>query len=162
MKKIILALFLLSFPAMAEDVQPLNILVEKSARKMYIRRGEDNIKEYNIRLGSEPMGHKEQEGDGKTPEGHYTISARNPKSSYHLSPRISYPNANDKSQAEKKNVSPGGNIMIHGYPNYAPNFAFDLIHQRYDWTQGCIAVTDAEIEELWNLIPNGTPIEIRP
>ncbi len=162
MKKLILILLLIAFPATAADKTVDNILVEKSIRKMYLRFGNENIKEYTIRLGPNPTGHKEQEGDGKTPEGKYTISGRNPKSAYHLSLRISYPNAADKSRAAAKKVSPGGDIMIHGYPNYTPNAAFDVIHKNYDWTEGCIAVTDKEIEEIWKLVPNGTPIEIKP
>lgn len=162
MKKLILALLLTAFPALAAEQTIDNILVEKSARKLYLRQKDKNIKEYTIRLGSNPTGHKEQEGDGKTPEGKYIISGRNPKSAYHLSLRISYPNAADKSRAALKKVSPGGDIMIHGYPNYAPNTLFDVIHKNYDWTAGCIAVTDKEIEEIWQLVPNNTPIEIKP
>lgn len=162
MKKLILALLLTAFPVLAAEQAIDNILVEKSARKMYLRQGDKNIKEYNIRLGSNPTGHKEQEGDGRTPEGKYTISGRNPKSAYHLSLRISYPNAADKKRAADKKVNPGGDIMIHGYPNYAPNTAFDVIHNNYNWTAGCIAVTDKEIEEIWQLVLIGTPIEIKP
>ncbi len=162
MKKLIIILLLTAVPVIAADKTIDNILVEKSVRKMYLRQGNKNIKEYTIRLGPNPTGHKEKEGDGKTPEGKYTISGRNPKSAYHLSLRISYPNAADKSRAAAKKVSPGGDIMIHGYPNYAPNAAFDFIHNNYNWTEGCIAVTDKEIEEIWKLVPNGTPIEIKP
>lgn len=161
-KNVIIAMLLMSFPVMAADKTIDNILVEKSARKMYLRQGENTIKEYNIRLGPNPIGHKEQEGDGKTPEGKYTISGRNPKSAYHLALRVSYPNAADKSHAAVKKVSPGGDIMIHGYPNYASNAIFDAVHNNYDWTAGCIAVTDKEIEEIWQLVPNGTLIEIKP
>ncbi len=162
MKKLILALLLIAIPVIAAEQTIDNILVEKSVRKMYLRQGGKNIKEYTIRLGSNPTGHKEQEGDGKTPEGKYTISGRNPKSAYHLSLRISYPNAADKKRAALKKVSPGGDIMIHGYPNYAPNGIFDVIHNNYDWTEGCIAVTDKEIEEIWKLVSDGTPIVIKP
>lgn len=114
MKKLILALLLTTFPILAAEQAIDNILVEKSARKMYLRQGDKNIKEYTIRLGPNPTGHKDQEGDGRTPEGKYTISGRNPKSAYHLSLRISYPNAEDKKRAALKKVSPGGDIMIHG------------------------------------------------
>ncbi len=162
MKKLILALLFTAFPAMAADKTINNILVEKSVRKMYLRHGKENIKEYSIRLGSEPVGHKKREGDGKTPEGKYKISGRNPKSAYHLSLRISYPNAEDKARAAAQKVSPGGDIMIHGYPNHAMNAAFNFIHYMKDWTAGCIAVTDDEIEEIWELVPDGTPIEIKP
>lgn len=162
MKKLILLLSLFACQTLAAEIKIDNILVEKAARKMYLRTGDDIIKEYHIALGSNPVGHKEKEGDGKTPEGKYTISGRNEKSSYHLSLRISYPNKQDKSVAAAKGVSPGGDIMIHGYPNYAPSIAFNFIHQNYDWTAGCIAVTDEEIEEIWKLVPDNTPIEIKP
>lgn len=162
MKKLILLLSLVTCQALAAEVKVDNILVEKAARKMYLRKGDEVIKEYHIALGSNPVGHKEKEGDGKTPEGKYTISGRNEKSSYHLSLRVSYPNARDKAAAAAKNVAPGGDIMIHGYPNSAPAFAFNFIHQNYDWTAGCIAVTDEEIEEIWKLVPDNTPIELKP
>ena len=152
----------MAFPVLSADKTVDNILVEKNNRKMYLRYGKKNIREYNIRLGPNPIGHKEQEGDGKTPEGKYIISGRNPKSSYHLSLRISYPNSADKANAAAKKVKPGGDIMIHGYPNYTPNAAFDIVHNNYDWTAGCIAVTDEEIEEIWELVPDGAKIEIKP
>ncbi len=162
MKKLVLLFVLSAFQTFATEIKVDNILVEKSARKMYLRQGTQVIKEYRIALGSNPVGHKEKEGDGRTPEGKYIISGRNPKSSYHLSLRISYPNETDKLNALAKKVNAGGDIMIHGYPNYAPTLAFNLIHKNYDWTAGCIAVTDDEIEEIWKLVPNNTPIEIKP
>lgn len=147
---------------MASQTEINNILVEKAARKLYLRHDNTTLKEYDIALGSNPTGHKEKEGDGKTPEGTYKISGRNNKSAYHLSLRISYPNEKDIAFAKAHNYSPGGDIMIHGYPNYAPNALFDFIHKHHDWTAGCIAVSDKEIEEIWKLVPNGTSIEIRP
>lgn len=139
-----------------------NILVKKAMRKMYLREGEAVLKEYNISLGKNPKGHKTQQGDSRTPEGEYIISGRNPHSSYHLSLRISYPNEQDVQAAKARGVSPGGDIMIHGYPNKVINRLFDKIHQNYDWTDGCIAVTDAEIEEIWTLVPDKTKIVIQP
>lgn len=139
-----------------------NILVEKKARRLYLRQGSKIVRIYKIALGPEPEGHKEKEGDGRTPEGKYVISGRNPHSAYHLSLRISYPNAEDKRRAARNKMSPGGDIMIHGFPNHAPDFFFDVIHKYKDWTAGCIAVTDTEIEEIWKLTPDNTPIEIRP
>ncbi|MHB1459621.1 MAG: L,D-transpeptidase family protein [Armatimonadota bacterium] len=136
------------------------ILVQKSRRRLIAMRDGKQIKVYRISLGSNPVGHKTQEGDGKTPEGRYTIDYRNPKSKYHLALHISYPNKADKAQAKNRRVSPGGDIMIHGLPNGLGEIGG---FQRYaDWTQGCIAVTDEEIDELWRAVPNGTPIEIRP
>lgn len=136
------------------------ILVLKNARRLILIKDRKQIKKYRISLGSNPIGHKTQEGDGKTPEGRYTIDYRNPKSKYHLSLHISYPNNADEAQAKRRRVSPGGDIMIHGLPN---GFGSMGEFQKYaDWTQGCIAVTDEDIEELWRAVPNGTPIEIRP
>ncbi len=139
-----------------------NILVEKSVRKMMLRHGDKVIKEYKISLGPNPKGHKVMEGDNRTPEGEYVISGRNPKSSYHLSLRISYPNAEDKKRAKELNLKPGGDIMIHGFPNNVVNMFFDKYHKTHDWTAGCIAVTDDEIEEIWDLVDNGTKIVIMP
>ncbi len=136
------------------------IVVAKEARLLTIFAKDIPLKSYRISLGFAPSGHKEQEGDGKTPEGIYTISGRNPNSAYHRSLRVSYPSPADTAAARRKGVSPGGDIMVHGLPNNTPGFA--LIHKSRDWTAGCIAVTDAEIEELWRAIPNGATIDIRP
>lgn len=161
MQKLILILLLWAMPAVAE-MKADEIVVNKSERVLYLKQNGQTIRQYKIALGNEPIGHKQKQGDGKTPEGRYFISGRNPHSAYHLSLRISYPNAEDKKQAAQKGVSPGGDIMIHGYPNRVPNRLFDFIHEKKDWTAGCIAVKDAEIEEIWKLVSNGTPIEIRP
>jgi murein L,D-transpeptidase YafK len=109
----------------------------------------------NIRLGDNPIGHKQYEGDEKTPEGNYRISGRNPGSSYHLSLRISYPNAADSAFAAKSGKSAGGDIFIHGQPN---NWSGPTLAR--DWTDGCIALSNAEIEQLWALVPDGIPIRI--
>ncbi|MBW6504504.1 L,D-transpeptidase family protein [bacterium] len=136
------------------------ILIEKSARRlMLISRGEV-LKSYKIALGGNPIGPKERQGDNKTPVGTYVIDARNRDSRYHLSLRISYPNERDKKRAKELGVSPGGDIMIHGIKN-----GFSWVgdaHTGVDWTKGCIAVTDQEIEEIDKLAPNGTIVEIRP
>lgn len=124
-----------------------------------MRPGETVVKEYKIALGSNPIGHKEQEGDGKTPEGQYIISDRNPKSAYHLSLRISYPDEKDKIATARKGISSGGDIMIHGFPNKVPHILFRVVHSYSDWTAGCIAVTD---EEIWILVQDNTPITIKP
>lgn len=162
MKKLIALLLFAAVPAVAEMPKVDNILVEKAARKLYLRQGETVIKEYKIALGPNPVGHKQQEGDGKTPEGQYIISGRNPKSAYHLSLRISYPDEKDKATAASKGISPGGDIMIHGFPNKVPNVLFRVVHAYKDWTAGCIAVTDEEIEEIWALVQDNTPITIKP
>ena len=126
---------------------------------MLISEGEV-LKTYKIALGGSPDGPKEREGDHKTPEGTYVIDARNRNSNYYRSLRISYPNERDKKRAKERGISPGGNIMIHGLKN-----GFSWVgnaHSKIDWTQGCIAVTDEEIEEIDKLAPNGTIVEIRP
>ena len=145
----------------SDNIYADNILVEKKLRKMYLIKDGQIIKEYRISLGSNPIGAKQQENDGKTPEGQYVIEMHNPKSKFHRALKISYPNEDDKRWAKEHNVSAGGDIMIHGFPNWVPNFLFKYIHKS-DWTQGCIAVTNEQIEEIWNLVKNGTPIEIRP
>jgi murein L,D-transpeptidase YafK len=111
-------------------------------------------------LGGNPIGPKERQGDNKTPEGTYVIDARNSDSRFHLSLRISYPNERDKKRAKELGVSPGGDIMIHGIKNGLA-WVGDA-HAGVDWTKGCIAVTDEEIEEIDKLAPNGTIVEIRP
>jgi tetratricopeptide (TPR) repeat protein len=136
------------------------ILIEKKERRLtLISRGEV-LKTYKIALGGNPNGPKERQGDNKTPEGTYIIDSRKRDSRYHLSLHISYPNEKDKQRAKELGVSPGGDIMIHGIKN-GLSWVGDL-HADVDWTKGCIAVTDEEIEEIEKLVPNGTVVEIRP
>jgi len=136
------------------------ILIEKQERRLTLLAKGKVLKTYQIALGGNPLGPKERQGDNKTPEGTYAIDSRNKNSRYHLSLHISYPNEKDKKRAKQLGVSPGGDIMIHGIKN---GFAWagDL-HSEVDWTKGCIAVTDEEIEEIDKLVPNGTIVEIRP
>jgi tetratricopeptide (TPR) repeat protein len=136
------------------------ILIEKKARKLMLISKGEVLKTYKIALGGNPDGPKERQGDNKTPEGTYVIDSRNKNSRYHLSLHISYPNEKDKKRAKELGVSPGGNIMIHGIKNgYA--WVGDS-HTEVDWTKGCIAVTDDEIEEIARLAPTGTIVEIKP
>ena len=136
------------------------VLVEKGKRSLSVLADGELIRTYTIALGENPVGHKRQEGDSRTPEGRYVIDYRNPHSSYHLSLHISYPTEDDKARAADRGVSPGGDIFIHGLP---PRFKWvGGMHVNADWTDGCIAVTNDEIEELWRVVPNGTPIEIKP
>jgi len=136
------------------------VVVEKSARRLTVFRDGVALESYAVALGQEPVGPKQFEGDGKTPEGTYTIDWRKEDSSYHRALHVSYPNPEDVAAAEAAGRSPGGLIMIHGLPN---GFGFlGPLHRAFDWTDGCIAVTNAEIEELWRVVPDGTPIEIRP
>ena len=136
------------------------ILIEKKERRLTLFSKGEAIKTYKIALGGNPVGPKESQGDNKTPEGTYTIESRNRHSEYHLSLRLSYPNEEDKRRAEAMGVSPGSDIMIHGIRNglsWVGGF-----HTGIDWTEGCIAVTNEEMEEIARLVPNGTPVEIRP
>jgi len=136
------------------------VLIEKKARRLTLLSRGEVIKTYRIALGGNPVGQKERQGDNKTPEGTYTIESRNRGSAYHLSLRISYPNEIDKKRAKNIGVSPGGDIMIHGIKN---GFSWvGAFHAEIDWTKGCIAVTDEEMEEIEQLVPNGTLVEIRP
>jgi murein L,D-transpeptidase YafK len=113
-----------------------------------------------VALGGTPVGAKEQQGDHKTPEGRYILDRRNAKSRFYKSIHVSYPNEQDKERAARRGVSPGGDIMIHGLPN---GFGWlGATHRAQDWTDGCVAVTNQEIDEIWELVPDGTPIEIRP
>jgi murein L,D-transpeptidase YafK len=136
------------------------ILVEKSARRLTLLRNGQPVKTYAVALGRSPTGHKEQEGDGRTPEGTYTIDFHKPDSDYHLALHISYPNADDIARAAERGVSAGSDIMIHGLRNGTG--AIGAAHRLRDWTAGCIAVTDGEIEEIYRAVADGTPIEIRP
>jgi murein L,D-transpeptidase YafK len=136
------------------------VLIEKQARRLTLLTKGEVIKTYPIALGGNPVGPKERQGDNKTPEGTYIIDSRNGNSGFHLSLHISYPNEQDKRRAKKLGVSPGGNIMIHGIKN---GFAqVGASHAGVDWTEGCIAVTNQEMEEIYRFVPIGTIVEITP
>ncbi|HVO65883.1 MAG TPA: L,D-transpeptidase family protein [Syntrophales bacterium] len=137
------------------------VLIEKKERRLTLISSKEKVlKTYKIALGGNPLGPKEKQGDKKTPEGTYVIDSRNKNSPYHLSLHISYPNEKDKKRAEELGVVPGGDIMIHGIKNGLG--WVDRFHTQFDWTEGCIAVTDEEIEEIDRLVPDGTVVEIRP
>jgi murein L,D-transpeptidase YafK len=157
---VVIAGVLAAKPAVVADITADRIEVYKAKREMVLLREGRPIRRYRIGLGQSPAGHKQRQGDRKTPEGLYTISGRNPVSAYHLALRISYPSAADIERAQNAGEDPGGDIMIHGLPNNKPNSEKDA--RMGDWTAGCIAVTDEEIEEIWRLVPDGTPIEIKP
>jgi len=136
------------------------IVVVKSTRTMTLLSGGSVLRTYKVALGTQPRGAKERRGDHKTPEGVYVIDSRNSHSRFHLALHISYPNAIDLAKARKGGFDPGGAIMIHGLE---ASFAWlGPLHRETDWTDGCIAVTNAEIEEIWKLVPLGIPVEIRP
>jgi murein L,D-transpeptidase YafK len=136
------------------------ILVEKSRRELLVFSGGKTLKTYHVALGRNSVGAKEEEGDLKTPEGFYCVDGRNPQSNYHLALHVSYPSAEDTARAAARAVSAGSDIMIHGLPN--ERSWIGAFHRRRDWTAGCIALTNEEIEELWRVTPDGTPVEIRP
>ena len=137
-----------------------NVVVIKSQRKMYLMRNGKMWKQYAIMLGLNPVGHKEQKGDNRTPEGRYVLNGRNPASRFHRAIHISYPNEADRAKAREKGVDPGGQIAIHGLPVKTDDAAWDYIER--DWTNGCIAVTNQDMDQIWELVEDGTPIEIKP
>lgn len=136
------------------------VLVLKSERTMFLMKGQAAFRIYKVALGPKSKGHKEQQGDGRTPEGQYVLDARNPHSNFYRAIHISYPNEADRENARHKGVHPGGNILIHGLPNGMSDLGDD--HALWDWTDGCIAVTNKQMDEIWQAVDNGTPIEIRP
>jgi len=137
-----------------------SVLILKKDHVLELLAGGKVIKTYKVALGRGGLAAKQQEGDGRTPEGHYVIDSRNAESHYHRALHVSYPNADDRQRAARLGVSPGGAIMIHGLPNGMG--LLGASHRLYDWTLGCVAVTDEEIDEIWDLVPVGTPVEIRP
>jgi murein L,D-transpeptidase YafK len=137
-----------------------SIVVEKQARRLSLLRDGTVLKTYAVSLGADPVGHKQQEGDGRTPEGSYAIDIKNPRSRFHLALRISYPNSSDRDGALRRGAPAGSDIMIHGLPNGLGWLRG--LHLHRDWTDGCIAVTNAEIEEIWAMVDTGTGVQIKP
>jgi len=133
------------------------IVIEKAARRMQLFQDGKPVRTYRIALGFTPEGDKVRQGDGKTPEGEFTINRRNSESAFHLSIGLDYPQPEDRARAAKVGYSPGGDIFIHGQPNAWPGPAI-----AHDWTDGCIALSNAEIKQLWDIVPDGIPITIRP
>ncbi len=136
------------------------IVIEKAAHTLTLFRGDRLLKTYRVALGPNVKGAKERQGDGRTPEGKYIVDSRKRDSAFHRALHISYPNEQDRRRARRLGVPPGGDIMIHGLPNGMG--AIGKAHRIRDWTQGCIAVTNEEIEEIWRVVPNGTLVEIKP
>jgi murein L,D-transpeptidase YafK len=136
------------------------VLVRKSERRMYLMRGNDVLRAYRIALGLNPGGHKERAGDFRTPEGSYRLTRRNARSDFFLSIQVSYPNERDIQHARRNGWQPGGSIMIHGLPNdprHSPDY-----YATQDWTDGCIAVTNADMVEIWMMTTDNVPIDIEP
>lgn len=159
-KSTIFAVALL-FPTMAFGMQKADfVLVVKSKSELYLKRGGEIIKKYNVVFGANPKGHKQKEGDKRTPEGLYVLDYKKDDSSFYKSIHISYPNKVDKKRAAEMGVEPGGFIMIHGQRN-----GFEWLTsaiQSFNWTDGCIAVSNGDMDEIWQAVDVGTPIEIKP
>ena len=136
------------------------VLVLKGERRLLLLRAGEVLRSYRVALGWDPTGPKQSQGDGRTPEGRYELDWRNPESKFYRAIHISYPAPSDLARARDQGLSPGGNIMIHGLPNDLEIIGSD--HAKWDWTEGCIAVTNAEMDEIWSYVDDGTPIEIRP
>jgi murein L,D-transpeptidase YafK len=136
------------------------VLVLKAPRRLLLLRGDRVLRDYQVALGADPIGPKRHQGDRRTPEGRYRIAGRVAASRFHRALRISYPNEQDLEFARRAGLAPGGDVMIHGLPN-GESWVGEA-HRSYDWTNGCIAVTDDEMNEIWELVDDGTPIEILP
>lgn len=141
-------------------LQADRVLVLKGERKIELLNQGKVIKAYKIALGGNPIGSKTRQGDHRTPEGVYVLDSRNARSHFYKAIHISYPNARDSAAARKAGVAPGGDVYVHGLPN---GYGWvGVSHRLKDWTDGCIAVTDREMDEIWAAVADGTPIEIRP
>ena len=136
------------------------VVIEKGARKLHLLQRGEILRTFKIALGIVPVGDKKEEGDFKTPEGRYLLDIRNPNSDFFLSIRISYPNSEDRREAAAAGVDPGGAIMIHGQPN-APTRS-EAYYRTQDWTNGCVAVSNSDMIDIWLMTDKNTPVEIRP
>jgi murein L,D-transpeptidase YafK len=136
------------------------VIIEKSARELHLLNNGKIFRTFKIALGIRPEGDKKKEGDFKTPEGRYLLDLRNPDSDYYLSIRVSYPSATDRREADENGLDPGGSIMIHGQPN-VPSRS-ETYYRTQDWTNGCIAVSNSDMIDIWLMTGDNTPIEIRP
>ena len=155
----IIFLFLFSFSLYAQNSIDM-IIIKKSQRVLYAVKDDKVIKKYDIAIGKNPIGHKLKEGDKKTPEGYYFIDGKNAKSKFFLSLHTSYPNFHDKRVAEKNNLNPGSHIAIHGLPSIS--VLSQYLYNSSDWTDGCIALNNKDMKELWNMSEEGTQILIKP
>jgi len=146
----------------AADEFPIadKVLIEKGERKLHLIRNGERFRTFDIALGIVPVGHKLEEGDFKTPEGTYMLDGRNPNSDYFLSIHVSYPSRADRAQASQNDVAPGGQIMIHGQPN-TPTYSAGY-YKTADWTNGCIAVSNSDMIDIWLMTPDTVVIEILP
>ena len=136
------------------------VKVVKSERRLYLMKDGEVLDDFHVAFGGTPKGHKERQGDQRTPEGRYVLDWKNSQSKYHLSIHVSYPNTADRAHAKKLGVSPGGDIMVHGQPNGKQ--AFTWITQRFNWTDGCIALSNENMDKVWAAVDPGTPVVIEP
>jgi murein L,D-transpeptidase YafK len=157
---LVILLLCLSIPCAASDEKVDLVFVDKSDAKMRLMFKGKKVKEYSVVFGANPDGHKEMEGDERTPEGKYILDYKKADSSFHKAIHVSYPNQEDKARAKEKGVNPGGQIMIHGQRNGLGWLSW--VTQWFNWTDGCIAVSNAQMDEIWELVDAGTPIEIVP
>ncbi|HJQ21942.1 MAG TPA: L,D-transpeptidase family protein [Gemmatimonadaceae bacterium] len=141
-------------------MQADSLVLDKSERRLTLYAHGAVIHQYMVALGRNPVGDKMGRGDGRTPEGLFHIEGRNPQSKYHLALRISYPDSAHSARARRRGMSAGGDVMIHGLPDAFASVG--ALHRQQDWTEGCVAVTNEEIEEIWRAVPNGAPILIKP
>ena len=148
------------FPTLGTAAQADLVWVQKSAGKLQLMHEGKAFATFHIALGPSPVGHKQQQGDGRTPEGRYVLDSRNPHSAYYKSLHVSYPNTQDRANARRLGVSAGGDIMVHGQPNGWGAYA--AITQQSNWTLGCIALTNEDMDVVWSSVPIGTPIQIDP
>ncbi len=163
MKKTVLACCVLLVPGLIQAGEfPVAdfVVIEKAARKLHLMQDGEILRTFRIALGMVPVGDKKQEGDLRTPEGRYLLDRRNPDSDFFLSIHISYPNAEDRREAAERGVEPGGAIMIHGQPNEPTRS--EAYYRTRDWTNGCVAVSNSDMIDIWLMTGDDTPIEIRP
>lgn len=161
MRIVAIIIFTFFIPSFASAIEKADmVLVVKSESMLYLIKNEDVMKAYHVAFGATPKGHKQQEGDERTPEGKYMLDFKKADSAFYKAIHISYPNEDDKKRAKLAGVNPGGSIMIHGQKNGLGWIGW--LTQRFNWTNGCIAVSNHAMDEIWNAVDVGTPIEIRP
>ena len=159
--RIFIIIFFLLLPNWAFGIEKADmVLVVKSESKLYLLKNQKVLSEYKVAFGANPKGHKQQEGDERTPEGKYILDYKKDDSAFYKAIHISYPNEADKKRAKEAGVNPGGFIMIHGQKNRLGWLSW--ITQNFNWTDGCIAVSNSAMDEIWESVSAGTPIEIRP
>jgi murein L,D-transpeptidase YafK len=163
MRVFALACIALLFPGLLQGSEfPVadRVVIEKSSRQLHLIQDGKPFRTFKIALGIRPVGDKKEEGDFRTPEGRYLLDRRNPNSDFFLSIHVSYPNASDRREAANLGVNPGGAIMIHGQPNVPTRS--EAYYRTQDWTNGCIAVSNSDMIDIWLMTGDNTPIEIRP